>query len=293
MGASAMRLRFRCIAAIVGLLAAHALSAAEMPVSFSAVLELDSRAPSETLRYGDAEANRAQLWVPPGQGIHPVLVLVHGGCWLAEYDAAYLAPLASRLSRDGFAVFVPEYRRVGESGGGWPGSAADLVRAIDALAALDHPRLTLDRTILAGHSAGGHLALWAAAREGSAWRPPLQVIAALGLAAITDLDAYARGSNSCETVTPRFMGGMPEAVPQRYAAASPHRLNYRVPLALMRGGQDTIVGPGQLAAMPAAKHYLMDDAGHFDWVHPDTPAYERLRDTLFELLRSAMGSESL
>ncbi|MEM9314627.1 MAG: alpha/beta fold hydrolase [Pseudomonadota bacterium] len=299
-GAALPRTRARsrsCIAAeVVALVCAALLSlslhGAQMPVSFDDVLELESRAPNETLRYGSEASHTAVLWVPPGQGVHPVVILIHGGCWLAEYDMAYLYPLASRLARDGYAVFTPEYRRVGEEGGGWPGTPADLILAIDALAALQHPRLALDRTVVAGHSAGGHLALWLAARDASLWRPPLKLVAALGLAAITDLEAYARGTNSCEVATPLFMGGTPEERPREYAAASPHGLSYAVPLGLMVGGQDPIVPASQAEALPAARAYRLDGAGHFDWVHPDTEAFDALRDAIFDLLQSALRGEA-
>ncbi len=266
------------------------LRAAEMPVSFSEVLALEARAPSEIIRYGTADSNTAALWLPPGQDINPVLVLIHGGCWLEEFSAPYIYPLAARLADDGYAVYVPEYRRVGEPGGGWPGTASDLVRALDELAGQRHPRLALERTILAGHSAGGHLALWLEARDPALARPPLRVVAALGLAAITDLEAYARGANSCEVVTPDFMGGMPEEVPERYAAASPARLDLPVPVMLLRGAEDPIVAADQMSAMPDAVARERAGAGHFDWVHPDTPAYLNLRDALFELLSAAVSS---
>jgi len=260
-----------------------------MPVAFDAVVALDARAPAETLRYGSAPSQSAALWLPPGQGVHPVVVLIHGGCWLAEYSAPYIYPLAARLARDGYAVFVPEYRRVGEDGGGWPGTAADLAVALDALAGLDYPRLALERTIVAGHSAGGHLALWLAARNPDLVRPPLRIVGALGIAAITDLEAYALGTNSCEVATPLLMGGLPEALPERYAQASPARLRIDVPITLLRGGQDPIVGADQASALPGARALEFEPAGHFDWVHPGTPAYPVLRDALFELLGQALA----
>jgi acetyl esterase/lipase len=270
-------------------LIAASVHSAEMPVSFADVLALDATPPTEVLRYGTAESNTAALWLPSGQGVYPVLVLIHGGCWLEEYTAPYIYPLAARLAEDGYAVYVPEYRRVGEAGGGWPGTAADLVRALDHLAGLRHPRLSLERTVLAGHSAGGHLGLWLASRDAALFRSPLKVVAALGIAAITDLDAYARGSNSCEIVTRAFMGGMPEEVPDRYAAASPARLSRQVPVLLLRGAEDPIVSAAQARALQSASVRELPGAGHFDWVHPDTAAYPALRDALFTLLSSAVS----
>ncbi|MDA8962177.1 alpha/beta hydrolase fold domain-containing protein, partial [Congregibacter sp.] len=95
--------------------------------------------------------------------------------------------MAAKLAADGYAVWVPEYRRVGEPGGGWPGSAADMTLALDALAELDNSRLALSRTVVMGHSAGGHLGLWLAARDPALAKPPVRIVAAIGLAAITDL----------------------------------------------------------------------------------------------------------
>jgi acetyl esterase/lipase len=282
-----------CFAGFFSWLATSATIAAsvQMPVSFSQVMALAARSPDLTVSYGKSPSQHAALWIPPARigGPAPVLVLVHGGCWLSDYSAPHVYPLAARLAKDGYAVYVPEYRRVGETGGGWPGTPADLVRAVDALAALDDPRLELSRTLLIGHSAGGHLALWLAARDPALQRPPLRVLGALGLAAITDLAAYARGDNSCEAVSTRLMGATPEAAPERYAAASPARLPVRVPLYLLRGAEDSIVGAEQLAAMPRAKALTLDAAGHFDWIHPDTIAYEQLLDSIFDLLQTSIA----
>jgi pimeloyl-ACP methyl ester carboxylesterase len=134
--------------------------------------------------------------------------------------------------------------------------------------------------------------LWLAARDPALLRPPLRVLGALGLAAITDLVAYARGDNSCEAVTSRFMGAAPESAAARYAAASPASLPVRVPLYLLRGGADPIVGPEQLTAMPRARALTLEAAGHFDWIHPETLAYERVLDSIFELLQTSMSGES-
>lgn len=281
------------LAAILLLQTVMPARSAEMPVSFSDVLALSAPAATEVLRYGTADSNTAGLWLPPGQqDAYPVVVLIHGGCWLEEYSAAHIYPLAARLAQDGYAVYVPEYRRVGEDGGGWPGTAADLVRAVDYLTQIEHPRLSLQRTILAGHSAGGHLALWLAARDASLFRPPLRIVGAVGIAAITDLEAYARGTNSCETVTPRFMGGTPEDVPDRYAAASPARLPQPVPVTLLRGLADEIVAADQTRALPSAAVRELPGVGHFDWVHPQTPAYRELRDALFGVLSAAVAGST-
>ena len=194
--------------------------------------------------------------------------------------------LAEQLTREGFAVWVPEYRRVGDPGGGWPGTFDDIRMAVAELLELADPRLDLERLALVGHSAGGHLALWLAAqRDNGAFRPEVVV----GLAAITDLEAYATGENSCQRVTPQLMGGNPGEMLHRYRLASPAALPVLVPTVLLRGALDGIVGLDQLEAMADStllERRSLEDASHFEWIHPQTSAYEMLRDVLREHLNA-------
>jgi acetyl esterase/lipase len=261
---------------------------------FSEVAEYPVRAPDRMVAYGAAEAQFAEFWLPPGTaGGLPVVVLIHGGCWLAAYDIAHIRPLAAALADAGFAVWAPEYRRVGETGGGWPGTFHDVAAAIDFLEYLDEPRLDRGRVVFAGHSAGGHLALWAAARTRLPADSPLHDAAplvprgALGLAAITDLAAYARGGNSCQEVAPRLLGGGPAEAPERYAQASPAALGTAVPTVLLQGGADSIVPPAQADALAGAEVVRLPEAGHFDLVHPDSPAFGRIVERLEALLTDA------
>jgi acetyl esterase/lipase len=266
-----------------------------MPVSFADVTALEARGPDRRVAYGSEPSQHAYLWRPPGQQPAPVVVLVHGGCWLSEYAVDHVFALAARLARAGFAVWAPEYRRVGETGGGWPGSAADLVLALDRLANLREPRLNLHQVLLAGHSAGGHLALWLASRDPDLWPAGITPRGVVGIAAITDLAAYAAGDNSCQAVTPRFMGGSPQALPARYAQASPASLPLRLPTVLLRGDADRIVGAQQLAALrdrSGVATRTLAGAGHFDWIHPRTDAYALLQDTLANLLEQSLRAQS-
>lgn len=252
------------------------------------------RAPDRVIAYGTEPSQFAELWLPPGAAAGlPVVVLIHGGCWLAAYDIAHIRPLAAALADAGFAVWAPEYRRVGEAGGGWPGTFRDVAAAVDFLGQLDEPRLDRGRVVTAGHSAGGHLALWAAARALVPADSPLHDAApfaprgALGLAAITDLAAYAAGGNSCQEVTPRLLGGVPADVPERYEQASPAALGVAVPTVLVQGGADSIVPPAQAEALAGAAVVLLPEAGHFDLVHPDSPALGRIVEQLEALLADA------
>jgi acetyl esterase/lipase len=302
-GSQRMTVPLLLVLGLVAALPTLTATAADMPVSFSDILALEPRDPDLTLRYGSAPAQTAALWLPEtqtqtqtqtrGARPAPVIVLVHGGCWLSAYDAQYSYPLATQLARDGYAVWVPEYRRLGQDGGGWPGTAADIVHAVDALATLDVPGIAPSRTLLLGHSAGGHLALWLAGRDPALLQPPLRIVAAVGLAAITDLTAYAAGENSCQAATIPFMGASPAEAPARYRAASPSQRAVSLPTYLLRGGQDPIVGPEQLTAMPNAQAVTLDDAGHFDWVHPQTPAYAVLLRTLDAAVQASIRSEPM
>ena len=133
--------------------------------TFNEVAAMPSRPADARITYGAAPEQFGELRLPTGPGPHPVVVLIHGGCWRAEYDITHIAPLATALADDGWAVWAIEYRRVGSPGGGWPGTFVDVGTAIDHLrtVAKTHP-LDLSRVVVAGHSAGGHLALWSGAR---------------------------------------------------------------------------------------------------------------------------------
>ena len=113
--------------------------------------------------YGPHRSQRADLHLPPGAGPHPVMVTIHGGSWQARYGRIVMRALAADLLRRGWAVWNIEYRRLG-GGGGWPETFLDVAAAIDHLRSLQAP-IDLDERDVLGHSAGGHLALWAASRE--------------------------------------------------------------------------------------------------------------------------------
>src|SRR6185312_968999 len=124
--------------------------------------------PGTPHRCGSHRQNRAELKIPRGDGPFPVVILIHGGYWRARYGKAVMRPLAGDLARRGFATWIIEYRRIGRGqGGGWPATFDDVGDAIDHLATIEDARLDLDDVTVIGHSAGGHLALWACSRENS------------------------------------------------------------------------------------------------------------------------------
>jgi acetyl esterase/lipase len=258
-------------------------------VSFDAVTALSAPAPQRREPYGSDALQFGELWLPAAPAPAPVVVLVHGGCWLNAYGVDHARPLAAALAGEGFAVWALEYRRVGDAGGGWPGTGQDVLAGIAHLARLaGTASLDLGRVALVGHSAGGHLVLWAGGALPD--EAPVQPAAVVGLAAITDPVAYARGGNSCETATPRFLGGPPEAVPDAYRDATPRP--GRRPTVLLHGGADAIVAPVQARTFAAAAARAgatvevleLPGFGHFDLIHPGTDAFPVLTGTLRRLL---------
>ena len=282
------------------------------PVSFADVLGLKAGSPNRVISYGPAAQQFGELWLPEAQGPHPLVVFIHGGCWLNEYDVGHSAPLSAALKSAGYAVWSVEYRRIGDPDGGWPGTLLDIGAAIDHVRVLarEFP-VDESRVVVSGHSAGGHLALWGAARpdlesghpfygeKGEKYvEDPVAVRGAIGLAAIADLDLYARGQSSCERATLELMGGSPEVQPERYAAASPARLvPWTAPTHLLQGQADPIVPGAQASALVSAAAAAgqqiqvswVDGAGHFDLIHPHTPAFRRVLEVLGEMLPANQG----
>ena len=192
-----------------------------------------AQAPDGRVTYG-ADANQfAELRLPSGAGPHPVVVLVHGGCFKTYGSFADLAAVGDALKGRGIATLNVEYRRVDQAGGGWPNTYLDVGNAVDRVRSLakEH-RLDLSRVVIVGHSAGGHLAMWAAARSrvprGSAlfMANPLAVRGVVDLAGPLDLTTNIEGYEGLcrDRVITKLMGGTPAAMPERYAQASPMKL---------------------------------------------------------------------
>jgi len=254
--------------------------------------------PDARIPYGDGAFRFGELRLPDGPGPFPVAIVIHGGCWLAEYDLAHIAKLAEALTTQGLAVWVPEYRRVGDPGGGWPGTFEDVAAGADYLRALaqDHP-LDLGRVLAVGHSAGGQLALWLAARArlgpDSPLRgpEPLRLRGVLGLAAAADL-AFLYEQQVCGHVVEGLMGGSPAEFPERYAIASPvERVPLDVPQILLNGRYDTRWAPVALRYFEAARAAgapvrLIEapESGHFEMIDPDSSTWPLVRDAVLELV---------
>jgi acetyl esterase/lipase len=135
-------------------------------MKWPALLERERPEPDATIAYGDDQMQKADLWLPAGPGPHPIVLMVHGGCWQTEIaDRRIMSWIADDLRKRGIAVWNVDYRGVDRAGGGYPGTFRDVAAAADALRGqAERYRLALHPLVAVGHSAGGHLALWLAAR---------------------------------------------------------------------------------------------------------------------------------
>ncbi|HEY0070399.1 MAG TPA: alpha/beta hydrolase [Chloroflexia bacterium] len=229
----------------------------------------------------------------------PVVVFIHGGFWRSQYDLTHAGHAANALTEAGLATWSIEYRRIGNPGGGWPGTFQDVAAAVDYLRVLaPQYNLDLDRVIVAGHSAGGHLAAWVASRHrippGNPLykEDPLPVKPAVPLAGVVDL---RRGweLRLSSGVVEDFIGGTPGAVPERYASASPiEMLPTGVPLRLIHGTEDGIVPYEISERYVQAAQQRGDDAqlvtlqgsGHFELINPDTKEWQQVVNTILGLI---------
>lgn len=252
-------------------------------VTYAQVLELPTDEPDEVLNYGELALQFGELWLPK-LGVDaessmraPLVILLHGGCWLNQFSVQHTHALSTALANSGYAVWAPEYRRSGDKGGGWPGSLQDVEQAIDFILAREIDLVDTSRVALIGHSAGGHLALLAGADRADS------LAAVIGLAAIVDIEQYAQGTNSCETATAAFMGGSATERPEQYQAANPINIELHPNTILLHGSKDAIVDIEQAQNFPQ-RLVLVDGAGHFDMIHSATPSFQQLLKQLAKAL---------
>ncbi|HAX04038.1 MAG TPA: hypothetical protein DCX77_00035 [Acidimicrobiaceae bacterium] len=243
------------------------VKAVSEPVSFGDLLQLPFENVAQRQAYGSSPQNTV-INVRGSDSSRGVITLIHGGCWSNAYDRNHTLPIAEALSNAGYDVWVPEYRRVGDAGGGWPGSLEDIIAAVEFVI-----EKTGQHPILVGHSAGGHLSLRAA-------QTGLAIGAVVGLAPITDLVAYGAESGSCQSMVAPFMGDDRYFPNDSYRDASVTLSAINVPVAIVIGKEDPIVGATQVAVFNAWQVTTVEDAGHFDVIHPETEAFKAVLTAL-------------
>jgi acetyl esterase/lipase len=258
------------------------------------------------IAYGTDPLHFGELRIPPGKGPHPVAIVVHGGCWAARLGTMNeravaidnMRPLAAALTSAGIATWNVEYRRLGHSGGGWPGTFQDVAQAADHLRSLSGSHaLDLGRVVAIGHSAGGHLAMWLAARPKLPptselySRNPLPLSGAVNLDGPADLKAaLAVQQPICGSpVITNLLGGSPDDRPERYQAASPIEL---LPLGVrqeflagrMFGSQVVSYESASKKAGDSVRATLLADAGHFVFIDPQSDVWPQVLAAVQRLL---------
>ena len=255
--------------------------------------------PSATrVAYGAGTLQFGELRVPAGRGPHPVVIIVHGGCWVAKLgkldDRAValdlVRPIAADLTANGFATWNLEYRRLGNDGGGWPGTFQDIAAGADHLRQIAAKnQLDLTRVVAIGHSAGGHLALWLAARSKLPKSSELYVQDPLRLKGVVDLDGPGDLKATLPLQQPvcgapvitQLMGGSPEERAQHYREGSPiEMLPLGVPQEIFAGRMFAAQTPTYVEAAKRAgdtvNATVAAQSGHFVFIDPGSSTWSQV-----------------
>lgn len=240
-------------------------------VPYKDVVNLPYNDADNTLSYGDDPLQFVKVWEPRGKSekVAPLVIFIHGGCWLNAFSIDHSLPMTSALAEQGFLVASIEYRRTGDEGGGWPGSFDDVLSGIRFMLNQKTRKYDNDRVFVVGHSAGGHLAALAADKLAGQ-------VNAIGLAAITNISEYAKGQNSCQRAVHGFMGGKLEDIPHLYNQATPSSFES---MQLIHGTADSIV-PLEQSRQAMTMTVEIEGAGHFDFLHPSSQAFSVLVDMI-------------
>ncbi len=235
------------------------------------------------LTYGSDGNQFLDLRLPKGKGPHALAIAIHGGYWRARYDLGYMGHLCAALTAQGILTANIEYRRVGNAGGGWPGTFADVRAACQFL--MQNARkyeINARRIVAMGHSAGGQLGLCLAAHETS-------VKAVVSLAGVVDLQRAYELHLSNDAVV-EFLGGTPAEVGDHYREADPMKLAIAARQWLVHGAADDVVPPAFGRDYVVAKQKTKEDArlveiagaGHFEVVDPRSGAWKDVQRVVME-----------
>ena len=240
--------------------------------------------------YGDGPLQFGELRLPHGTSRAPIVMLIHGGCWLSAYTLDHTRAAAAAIADAGYAVWTPEYRRVGDKGGGFPGTFNDIRDAIALIPALaaKYPALDASRVVLVGHSAGAQLALSAAGLRPTGAQRGMRIVGVVSLAGITDMAVYASPKGCGAAVVP-LMGSAPSDSTDVWRAFNPiRRLPMGIPVRLVHGVDDPIVPIAQsrtyaerarAAGVPLALVEI-PGGGHFDVVATQSTAWPAVLDAI-------------
>ena len=250
------------------------------------ILSLPPPAADVRISYGNNPHQFGDLRLPKRKGPHAVVMNIHGGYWRNKYDLAHAGHLCAALTSKGMATWNLEYRRVGDEGGGWPGTFADVRDGYRFIAQIPkHYELDPERIVIMGHSAGGQLALCLAGHEAT-------VRNVVSLAGVIDLQRAWELHLSNNAVA-EFLGGSPEQVPEHYAEADPMRLHISKEMQwIIHGDADDVV-PVDFSRTYYDKkkkqgenvHLLeIEKAGHFDVIDPRSAAWSKIEQIVLRLL---------
>jgi acetyl esterase/lipase len=253
-------------------------------------LSLPAVAADKRVHYGSGPEQFGDLYLPNSKGPHPVLMNIHGGYWRARYNLDHASRFCRALSESGVAVWALEYRRVGNPGGGWPGTFEDVLSGWSTLRRIaSEYHLDLKHAILCGHSVGAQLAAALASRMQKLDPQPKAVIS---LAGVLDLQR-AFDLHLSSDAAKEFFGGTPQQVPEHYAEADPMRLHISVPQMLFHGVPDEDVPVAFSRAYRDTKqktgehvdYHESPSSGHYEWINPRTQEFRSVSDAAHALLR--------